>query len=421
MAWERTTTKFHGRSYHAVIMRTTFSLYKGDNFFMTSEERREARYQRRAQHRRDKIDARSRACGDFEQIFSFENLYASGHLCAKGVSWKSSTQRYRFNLVSHTAETRKQLLDGTYKSKGFYEFQLYDRGKFRRIRSIHISERVVQRTLCDKVIIPAFQPAFIYDNGASMAGKGIDFAMDRLNCNLQRHWRKHGMKGGILQFDFSDFFGSAQHWPVQQELERRVHDPRVRELANTFLENFGSVGYGLGSQISQISALMYANRVDHVIKEELRIKGYGRYMDDGYLIHEDMDYLKHCLERIDEVCKSLGITLNRKKTKLVPIQTGITFLKTKFVLTDTGKVIRKMSRPSMRAMRRKLFIFKKWVVSGKFTLEDVRTAYESWRGHMRRGNAFHAIARTDRYFQHLFGFHPNNKTIWRSEKLCITH
>ena len=38
--------------------------------------------------------------------------------------------------------------------------------------------------------------------------------MDRLNCHLQRHFRKHGLKGGILVFDFKDYFGSAQHWTV---------------------------------------------------------------------------------------------------------------------------------------------------------------------------------------------------------------
>jgi hypothetical protein len=345
-------------------------------------------------------------------------LYASGHTCSKTVGWKCSTQQYRLNLVTNTAFTHKQILDGTYKSKGFIEFQLYDRGKWRRIRSVHISERVVQRTLCDKVMTPTFCPAFIYDNGASLKGKGIDFAMNRLNCHLQRHWRKHGMKGGILVFDFKDYFGSANHEPVRRELEKRVHDDRVRTMANTFLDNFGPVGYGLGSQISQISALMLPNKLDHIVKEELRIKGYGRYMDDGYLIHEDVKHLEHCLERIDEVCKSLGITLNRKKTRIVPIQKGIVFLKTKFVLTGTGKVLRKMSRASLRAMKRKLYIFRKWVDSGKFTLEDVRVAYESWRGHMRRGDSYKAVARTDEYFKYLFGFHPDNKNKYRRPVQC---
>jgi hypothetical protein len=244
--------------------------------------------------------------------------------------------------------------------------------------------------------------------------------MNRLTCHLQRHWRKHGITGGILVFDFKDYFGSANHEPVRREIERRIEDPEIQGLANMFLDNFGETGYGLGSQISQISALMLPNKLDHVIKEELRIRGYGRYMDDGYLIHENIDYLYQCLERIDEVCKSLGITLNRKKTRVIPIQKGIVFLKTKFVLTDTGRVLKKMSRSSMRAMRRKLFKFRKWVISGRFTMEDVRTAYESWRGHMRRGDSYKAIARTDKYFQYLFGFRPNDKTMYRGQTLCIT-
>lgn len=165
---------------------------------MTSEERHEARYQRRVKKRQERRLALSKSCGDFEDVFSYENLYQAGHICCRGVSWKSSTQTYRFNLVTNTAATRRALLDGTYKSRGFIEFDLYDRGKMRHIRSIHISERVVQRTLCDKVINPTLKPSFIYDNGASTENKGIDFALNRLSCRLQRHYRKYGREGYVL-------------------------------------------------------------------------------------------------------------------------------------------------------------------------------------------------------------------------------
>ena len=162
---------------------------------MTSEERHELRYQRRCQRRQAKRLARSIACGSFEEAFSFSNLFQAGQTCCKNVNWKCSTQRYRMNIISNTAKTHAQLMAGTYKSRGFYEFDIYDRGKWRHIRSVHITERAVQRNLCDQVITKVFQPAFIYDNAASIKGKGIDFAMDRLNCHLQRHFRKHGLKG----------------------------------------------------------------------------------------------------------------------------------------------------------------------------------------------------------------------------------
>lgn len=33
------------------------------------------------------------------------------------------------NIISNTAKTHAQLMAGTYKSRGFYEFDIYDRGK----------------------------------------------------------------------------------------------------------------------------------------------------------------------------------------------------------------------------------------------------------------------------------------------------
>lgn len=396
---------------------------------MTSEERHEARYQRRVKKRQERRLALSKSCGDFEDVFSYENLYQAGHICCRGVSWKSSTQTYRFNLVTNTAATRRALLDGTYKSRGFIEFDLYDRGKMRHIRSIHISERVVQRTLCDKVINPTLKLSFIYDNGASTENKGIDFALNRLSCHLQRHYRKYGREGYVLLFDFSNYFANAQHWPVSRELAKRAHDVRIRALANECLDNFGPIGYGLGSQISQTAALMLPNKLDHFIKEKLGIKGYARYMDDGYLIHPSKEYLKECLTRMKEVCDSLGIILNTKKTKIKKLSEGFKFLQIRFKLTETGKVLRKMSFESIKKIRRKLKKFKLWNIEGRvvkiagkfvrrvFPLSDICSAYESWRGHMKRGNSFHAVERMDLYFKKLFGFHPNNKIEWR-KALC---
>lgn len=368
---------------------------------MTSEERHEARYRRRLAERQRRREARSRACGTFEEVFSFHNLYKAGKLCCKGVGWKGSTQRYLGDIISNTAKTRKALIEGKWKTKGFHEFDLMERGKLRHIRSVHISERVVQRCLCDNVLVPVFSAAFIYDNAASLKGKGIDFAMDRMNCHLQRHVRKHGLKGGILVYDFSDYFNSAPHGPIYRENERRIVDARVRAVANSLMEDFGPVGFGLGSQVSQIDALMLPNGLDHFIKEELRIRGAGRYMDDGYLIHEDVAYLKTCQKAVLAKCQELGIRMNRKKTRIVKLGEA-RFLKTKFLVTQTGRVVRKMHRKSARKMREKLKKFRRWVDEGTMTREDVRTAYESWRGHMRRGNSWKVLRRMDKYYRKLY-------------------
>lgn len=374
---------------------------------MTSQERHEARYRRRKVFREQRRFLRSKQHGDFEQVFSYENLLKAGRNCCKGVMWKNSTQSFLSNLCANTYETHKRLMNGTFHSRGFHEFDIVERGKPRHIRSVHISERAVQKALCDEILTDVFSCSFIYDNAASLKNRGVDFAMNRLNCHLQRHWRKYGLQGGVLIGDFSSYFDNGRHDIIYAENERRIHDERIRKIANGFMEDFGDVGFGLGSQVSQIDALMMASPMDHYIKEKLGIKGYGRYMDDFYLIHPDMEYLQDCLTKLRAKCASMGLILNPKKTRIIPLRQGFRFLKTKFILTENGKVVRRMSRKSSKAMHRKLKKFRHWVDAGKFTTEDVRTSYESWKGCMRRGNSYRALKRMDRFYTQLFGNRRN--------------
>ena len=121
---------------------------------MNSAERHEARYQRRRAARLARKEELAREHGNFEAVFSFEHIYDTYRESVKGVGWKASTQRYKASALANINKTQDQLLAGTFRSKGFYEFDLVERGKPRHIRSVHISERVVQRCLCDYALVP---------------------------------------------------------------------------------------------------------------------------------------------------------------------------------------------------------------------------------------------------------------------------
>lgn len=126
------------------------------------------------------------------------------------------------------------------------------------------------------------------------------------------------------------------------------------KLTEHFIDAFGDVGIGLGSQISQVLALTSANRLDHYVKEVFRIEGYGRYMDDGYAIHHSKEYLHKCLKGIRAICEDLEITLNTKKTQIVKLSHGFTWLKVRFYILPTGKIIKKIYHRSVTKIRQKL-------------------------------------------------------------------
>ncbi len=371
-----------------------------------SDRRHEMRYQRRRARREARRAEAVGRCDDFNRVADADNLCRAFKKARRGVAWKESVQRYEASLLPNVLEAKRKLLAGEDVRRGFVEFTVNERGKMRNIRSVHISERVVQKCLCEQVLSPILERPLIYDNGASIKGKGTQFALSRLTAHLRRFYRENGNsnEGYALIIDFRKFFDSIDHRALARELAPRIRDRRVRNLLWSFIQAFGpEKSLGLGSEISQICAVFFPNRLDHIIKERLRVRYYGRYMDDLYLIHRDKGFLKDCLREIRSVCAGLGITLHDGKTRIVRLSQGVNFLKGRYFLKNTGKIVRLPSRDSTVRMRRKLKKYKALCQRGKMTAQDIRTSYQSWRGCFRkRFDAYYKIKRMDGLYDALF-------------------
>lgn len=371
---------------------------------MTSADRKEARYLRRVVRRAEKKAAMCAQYDDYGWVFSYPHLYESYRKCRQNVAWKSSVQKYIATAPLNVYQTHKRLMAGTYRSPGFFEFDVFERGKKRHIRSTLIEERVVQRCLCDYSLVPMLHRTFIHDNGASMKDKGYSFAIRRMEQHLHEHYRRHGQDGYILLFDFSKFFDRVSHAVIDRIIRKNFADERLMKIIGHFVGMFGSVGLGLGSQISQVLALASANELDHAIKELLRIRACARYMDDGYLLHESKARLQQCLLMIQEICGGLGITLNPKKTQIVKLSHGFTWLQIRVFLTPTGRIVKKMPRNGITKMRRKLKKLRRKLDAGEITREDVWASWQSWRSHALRFDSWHTIRSMERLYNHLFVF-----------------
>lgn len=373
---------------------------------MTSLERKEARYQRRKTARVERKAAQCSRFDDFDRVFSYKNLYHSYKLCRRNVGWKASVQKYITNAPLNVYQAYERLQKGRYKPGSFYEFDVYERGKKRHIKSVTIGERVIQRCLCDNALVPVLGRTFIHDNGACMINKGYSFTINRLCLHLRQHYRKYGTEGYILLFDFRKFYERVSHKVINAVLNREFSDERLIRITKSLIDTFGETGLGLGSPVSQILALTSANRLDHYIKEVCRIKGYSRYNDDGYLLHPSKEYLQRCLEGIKKLCAELEITLNEKKTQIVKLSHGFTFLKVRFFLLDSGRIVRKVCRRSVTKMRQKLKSLRQKVNDHKMSFNDVYQSMQSWRAYALNFNAYRTIQSMEALFNCLFVFVP---------------
>lgn len=368
---------------------------------MTSKERKERRYQRRKAKREERRNAAVGKYDDFENATSLDALYKASMITRQGVNWKASVKRFHVTRMKHIYWLHTKLVNGEDIRKGFIVFHVIERGKKRKIMSVHYTERVVQKAICRNALYPIFTRSLIYDNGASQRGKGTAFAIKRLTIHLQRHIHRHGRKGGILLIDFKDYFANVDHEALRKIYEKRIEDKRLRELAWLFVEAFGEKGLGLGSETSQINAITLRNEADHYAKEVLRIKGYAGYMDDTYLIHEDTGYLKECLEKLKVVYAESGIRVNDRKTRICDLKHGFTFLKTRFFITETGHIVKRPCRDSITRERRKLKkqakLLNEWILAAG----DIRTSYASWKGSLKGKDAYRTLQRMDALYNKL--------------------
>ena len=379
---------------------------------MTSEERHELRFQRRKAKREEKkSDIRNKT---FDDVFSFGNLCAAGESCCKGVRWKASTINFETNLLSEAQRLYTVLHEDKYKFIGFRHFKTVEHGKEREIDALNIRDRAVQKCLCDNIMTEAYSRSFIYDNSASLPNRGMDFALRRLRRHLHYHYRLHGLEGGIYQFDFKGYFASIPHQKAKENAARYIKDPRILKLLDQLIDDFQELegipldlenphGVGLGSQVSQNIALEFANPIDHYAKDVLGIKCYARYMDDGYVISDSMEFLYQVKDAFYKIAEEQGIQMSDKKNVIIPFKNhSFKFLKMRLRLEESGKITFKLSRQSIKAMRRKLQVFRKWVSEDKMSAEDAFSSYQSWRAHARRCDSYYTLRNMDEYFVRLF-------------------
>lgn len=367
------------------------------------------------------------------------DLIESYYRASATVRWKESVQRYEINLLENIYKTKKRIEEGTYEPKPFAEFKLCERGRQRWIKSHNIEDRVVQRYVCDYIVLPKIQSKLYYKNGASLRGKGISFQRREFENDIHKYYRKHGRNGYIVLGDFSKFFDNIEHEKALDQF-RTVLDDEEFELVKILFKAFEvdlsfltdeefelckegiynaldyqkPKGYcgdgskilmksvGIGSQLSQLTGVFFPTSFDNYMTCVMGCKYYGRYADDFYAIVQTKDEAKKYIEIANEQAEKLGLYLNKKKTRIVHLEKEFTFLKVRYIITPSGKMIRKIPQETLRREKNRLRKFKKKELEKKMTVEQIEQCYKSWRGTYSKFDSGYKIKNMDEYFNKLF-------------------
>lgn len=398
----------------------------------------------------------------YEQIVAdANNLYKAYKASIKGSQWKETSQRFQLNFLSYIFEIQESILNRTLKNGSVQEFALNERGRVRPISSIPIEDRIIRHVLCDDVLMPEVRKHIIYDNGASIKGRGILFQRKRFEVHLKKYYKLYGNEGYILLGDFSKFYDNVIHAIAKAELLKLFDDNEFIDWLLTIIfdgfkidvsymsddeydnclnslfnkleyrkipeelktgDKFMEKSINIGDQLSQIIGIYYPYRIDNYIKYVRGIKFYGRYMDDWYVMNPSKEVLEDILENVKRIAKELGIHINEKKTRIVKISSTYRFLQVKFSLTGNGKVIKRINPKRVTSLRRKLKKLTVKVQNGDICYVQVENMFKSWMGGYHKLLSRKQRENLLRLYEDLFNkvITINNKKLIITDKVTVT-
>lgn len=333
------------------------------------------------------------SCGYQREIFDGNSLYDSFKRAKQGSDWKPQVQKFEMTYLLELSRIQSDLKNKTYQFLPATNFIINERGKTRCISGEQVPDRIVKHSLCDEILTPNIRKYLIYDNGASLTGRGIDFTRRRLLVHLRKYYAQHQSNDGyILLIDFSKYYDNIRHdilmeqfkaitdnehalWLLEKILDRSkvdvsymsdeeyavcmttvfnslVHDKIDRKLLTG--EKFMAKHLNIGDQVDQVAGIAYPMEIDNYIKIVRGIKFYGRYMDDSYVISDSKEKLQEIISEIVTIASRIGITVNTNKTRICKLSDYWRFLQVQYSLTDTGRVIQKINPKRLTCMRRKM-------------------------------------------------------------------
>ena len=258
----------------------------------------------------------------FEEVIAFDNLVAAAKRAFRGKKDKARVAQFYFNMENELLRIREELLDRTYRPQPLRIFRIRE-PKAREIGASDFRDRVVHHAVCN-IIEPILELGYVHHSYACRAGKGTHRAVRQ----AQIFSRKNRY---YLKCDIRHYFGSIDRNILKEIFVRKFKDPDLLWLLSIIIDSAQSdqsgKGIPIGSLTSQHFANLYLDRLDHYIKDSLRVKGYLRYMDDFILFGDEKANLHSLHIRIRNFLHDkLELELKDKATMFAPVQDGIPFL-----------------------------------------------------------------------------------------------
>jgi RNA-directed DNA polymerase len=290
-----------------------------------------------------------------------EELFEAYFECRKNKRNTANALAFEIDYENNLVQLCEDINNGTYQIGRSIAF-IVDKPVKREIFAADFRDRVMHHLVIGK-LNHLFEKQFIYDSYSCRVDKGTHFGIQRLDKFIRQCSANYTKDCYILKLDLQGFFMSINKNILFEKLENFINekyeqsdkvliiklckqvifnDPTKKCIIkgnrtdwNNLPQNKSlfhskpNCGLPIGNLTSQVFANFYMDSFDHFVKHDLKIRYYGRYVDDFVIVHEDNQYLKNLIPKLSEFLQTeLQTTIHPKKIYLQHYSKGVKFLGT---------------------------------------------------------------------------------------------
>lgn len=294
-----------------------------------------------------------------------KDLFKAYYCARKNKRNSKSALSFEMNFESKLFELFREIKERRYEVSPNTCFIVFKPVK-REIFAGDFRDRIVHHLLYN-YLSPIFERYFIFDSYSCRIGKGTFLGVKRADYFIRSGSGNYKKDAYILKLDIQGYFMSIDrkilYYKVIEIIDRYEKNNKLnfdkkliiyllkKVIFNDPIKNcivkgsksdwaglpkskslfYSEVGKGLpiGNLTSQLFSNVYLNDFDYFVKHKLKIRYYGRYVDDFILIHNNKEYLKKIIPEIRDFLKdNFGLILHPKKIYFQHYYLGVKFLGT---------------------------------------------------------------------------------------------
>lgn len=292
------------------------------------------------------------------------DLLVAFYDAAKRKHTKSYVKEFESKLSENLNKLADELINKTYIHGAFTTF-IAPRPTPREIFAANFRDRIVHH-LYYNYLHKQFEDTFIEDCYSCIKGRGTSYGVKRLQHHILSESQNYTKKCYVLKIDIKAYFININRKILLNIVLKQIDKFERANNANVdynFLRYLSKViimldplenikqknpkawetykkhkslffaklfcGLPIGNLTSQLFSNVYLNVLDQFVKRVLKVKHYGRYVDDGYLVSCCKEFLLQCIPKIKKFLKEkLELEINCSKIILKDVKYGIEFLGT---------------------------------------------------------------------------------------------